>query len=126
MPRAEADVSVPTDPTHVLDDPRDNPTPTSDSPCLTPAQVARIAANKEAAKQRRAIKKANLTIEMATNIAAKRQAARYRKAAKAAELAGLSPIDLHWPSACPAKTPPSTRPQVSRRWASAKPDASAQ
>ena len=73
-----------------------------------------------------AFKKAILSVEMATNIAAKRQAARFRKAAKAAELAGLAPTDLRCLTACPAKSPPSTRPQVSRRWDSTKPDASAQ
>ena len=82
---------------------------------LTQAQLDRIATNKAAAKQRRAIKKANLTVEMATNIAAKRQAARYRKAAKAAQLAGMRPLDLHCLVSCPTKAPPSTTPQIGRK-----------
>ena len=107
-------------------------------PTLSPAQLARMAASKEAAKQRRALKKANLSLEMSASIAAKRQAARFRKAAKAAEQATIRPVDLRSLTACPETSPPSTRPQpvagagqskgdgspkVNRRWGAEQPDA---
>ena len=80
-------------------------------PTFSPAQLARMAASKEAAKQRRALKEANLSLEMSASIAAKRQAARFRKAAKAAEQATLMPVDLRCLTARPEESPPATRPQ---------------
>ena len=97
-------------------------------PTLTPAQLARIAASKEAAKRRRASKRANLSLEMLANISAKREAAKLRKAAKAAEQATLLPVDLRCLTARPDQSPPATRPhndgspKVNRRWDSEKPD----
>ena len=99
----------------------------SGKPTLSPELLARIADNKEAAKRRKASKRANLSPEMVANIVAKREAAKMRKAAKAAGQAELLPIDLQCLTACSDKTAPTTgpreggRPQISRKRDSDKP-----